>query len=165
VQRGASPGAAKAIRLMNTEIDVRDLLPTISVPTLVLHRSNESWKEEVGPDRVLATLLFAYIVGSAAKAAELGDHAWDDLLSKHQRFVRAQFTRFRGREIEQADGHVSGTAVDVAAQIAATARPGDVLVSGTVKDIVAGSGIAFEERGEHELKGGLGSWRLFAASA
>jgi DNA-binding SARP family transcriptional activator/pimeloyl-ACP methyl ester carboxylesterase len=252
VRRGASPGAARALRLMNVEIDVRDLLPTISVPTLVLHREHETWRdgsrfmgehipgsrmvelpgndhlpwegdreallgeierslsaahEEVEPDRVLATLLFTDIVGSTARAAELGDRAWQNLLTNHHRLVRAQLARFRGREvdmagdgvfatfdgparavrcasaiadglkvlgldvragvhtgeIEQADGSVRGIAVHLAARIAATARPGEVIVSSTVKDIVAGSGIAFEERGEHELDGVPGTWRLFTA--
>ena len=124
VQRGASPGAARALRLMNAEIDIRDLLATISVPTLVLHRAHETWREgsrymgehipgarmvelpgddhlpwegdaeslldeierflsgareEVEPDRVLATLLVVDIVGSTANAAELGDRIWNDL--------------------------------------------------------------------------------------
>jgi class 3 adenylate cyclase len=147
-------------------------------------------------------------VGSTAKAAELGDRAWQDLLTKHHRLVRAQLARFRGREvdmagdgvfatfdgparavrcasairdgletlglearagvhtgeIEQVDGGVRGIAVHIAARIAAKAQPGEVLVSGTVKDIVAGSGIAFEERGEHELHGVPGAWRLFSAA-
>jgi DNA-binding SARP family transcriptional activator/class 3 adenylate cyclase len=252
VRRGASPGAAKALRLMNAEIDVRGLLPTISVPTLVLHRAHESWRDgsrymgehipgahvvelpgddhlpwegdaessldeverflagvrdEVERDRVLATLLFAEIVSSTAKAAELGDRAWQDLLTRHHRLVRAQLARFRGRgidlagdgvlatfdgparavrcasalanglaglglevragvhtgEIEQANGSVRGIAVRVARRIAAAARPGEVLVSSTVKDLVAGSGIAFEEHGEQELDGVPGAWRLFAA--
>ena len=151
--------------------------------------------------------LFTDIVGSTAKAAELGDRAWQDLLAKHDRLVRAQLARFRGREVdiagdgvfatfdgparavrcasaiadglealgldvragvhtgevEQADGGVRGIAVHIAARIAAAARPGEVVVSSTVKDIVAGSGIAFEERGEHELAGVPGTWRLFAA--
>ena len=253
VRRGASPGASKALRLMNAEIDIRDLLPTISVPTLVLHRAQETWRdgsrfmgehipgarvvelpgndhlpwegdqdalldeierfltgvrEEVEPDRVLTTLLFTDIVGSTAKAAELGDRAWQDLLTKHHRLVRAQLARFRGREVdmvgdgvfatfdgparavrcasaiadglkalglgvragvhtgevEQADGGPRGLAVHIAARIAAAAQPGEVIVSSTVKDIVAGSGIAFEERGEHELAGVPGTWRLFAAA-
>jgi pimeloyl-ACP methyl ester carboxylesterase/DNA-binding SARP family transcriptional activator len=252
VRRGASPGAARALRLMNAEIDIRDLLPTIAVPALVLHRAQESWRDgsrfmgehipgarmverpgndhlpwegdrealldeierflsgvqaEAEQDRVLATLLFTDIVGSTAKAAELGDRAWQELLSKHHRLVRAQLARFRGREIdmvgdgvfamfdgparaircasaiadglnalgldvragvhtgeiEQANGSVRGIAVDIAARIAVAARPGEVVVSGTVKDIVAGSGIAFEERGEHELDGVPGTWRLFTA--
>ena len=252
VRRGASPGAAKALRLMNAEIDVRDLLPTISVPTLVLHRADESWRdgsrfmgehirgarvvelpgndhlpwegdaessldeierfladvqEEVEPDRVLATLVFTDIVGSTAKAAELGDRAWQDLLTKHHRLVRAQLARFRGHEvdvagdgvfatfdgparaircasaiadglkalglnvragvhtgeIEQTNGGVRGVAVHIGARIAAAARPGEVVVSSTVKDLVAGSGITFEERGEHQLDGVPGTWRLFTA--
>jgi DNA-binding SARP family transcriptional activator/class 3 adenylate cyclase/alpha-beta hydrolase superfamily lysophospholipase len=252
ILRGASPGASKAIRRMNEQIDIRDVLPTISVPTLVLHRSREYYREgtrfmgehipgacvvelpgndhlpwegdrealldeierflsgvrdETEQDRVLATLLFTDLVGSTAKAAELGDRAWQDLLTKHHRLVRAQIARFRGREvdmagdgvfatfdgparavrcasaiadglkalgldvragvhtgeIEQAKGNVRGIAVHVAARIAAAARPGEVLVSSTVRDIVAGSGIPFEERGEHELDGVPGSWRLFAA--
>jgi DNA-binding SARP family transcriptional activator/class 3 adenylate cyclase len=252
VVRGASPGATRTARLMNAEIDIRDILPTVGVPTLVLFRSSEYFHEgarylgeripgarvvelpgndhlpwegdrdavldeierflagihdEVEPDRVLATLLFTDVVGSTSKAVELGDRAWRQLLNEHDRIVRAQLARFRGREvdsagdgvfalfdgparaircasaigeelravgltiragvhtgeIEQVDGSVSGIAVHIGARIAASADPGEVLVSSTVKDIVAGSGIAFEERGEHELAGVPGSWRLFAA--
>ena len=253
MRRGASPGGVRALRLMNAEIDIRDVLPTISVPTLVLYRAGEShrdgsrflgkhipgattvvlpgsdhlpWegdrdalldeierflsgiRDDAEPDRVLATLVVTDIVGSTAKAADLGERAWNDLLSKHDRLVRAQLVRFRGREvdlsadgafavfdgparavrcasaitnglgtlgldvragvhtgeIEQADGRVRGIAVDTAARIATAADPGEVLVSGTVKDIVAGSHIAFEDRGEHELPEVPGTWRLFAAS-
>jgi class 3 adenylate cyclase len=164
-------------------------------------------QDEVEPNRVLATLLFTDLVGSTAKAVELGDRAWKDLVSKHDRVVRAQLARFRGREvdmagdgvfatfdgparavrcaaairgglkslgldaragvhtgeIEQAADGVRGVAVHIAARIAATAGAGEVLVSSTVKDIVAGSGIEFDERGEHALAGVPGSWRLFAA--
>jgi DNA-binding SARP family transcriptional activator/pimeloyl-ACP methyl ester carboxylesterase len=252
VLRGASPGANRAIRLMNAEIDVRDVLPTISVPTLVLYRSDEYFREgtrfmgehiagaqvvelpgtdhlpwegdresvldeierflagardDVEPDRVLATLLFTDIVRSTAKAADVGDRAWNELRARHHRLVRAQLARFRGHEIdlagegtfatfdgparavrcasaivasardlgvelragvhtgeiERADASVRGIAVQIGARIAAAARPGEVLVSSTVRDIVAGSGIGFEERGEHELSGVPGTWRLFAA--
>jgi DNA-binding SARP family transcriptional activator/class 3 adenylate cyclase len=252
ILRGASPGANKAIRLMNGQIDIRDVLPTIAVPTLVLYRSYEYFREgtrfmgehipgarlvelpgndhlpwegdrealldeierflssvqqEAESDRVLATLLFTDIVGSTAKAAQLGDRAWQDLLNKHHRLVRAQLARFHGREvdmagdgvfatfdgparavrcastiaagvkalgldvragvhtgeIEQTDGSARGIAVHIAARIAAAARPGEVLVSSTVKDIVAGSGIDFDERGERELNGVPGTWRVFAA--
>jgi DNA-binding SARP family transcriptional activator/class 3 adenylate cyclase len=253
VMRGASPGAVGALWRMNQQIDIRDVLPTIAVPTLVAYRSHEYFGErtrfmgehipgarvvelpgtdhlpwegdrdalldeierfvvgvqdEVEPNRVLATLLFTDLVGSTAKAVELGDRAWQDLLTAHDRLVRAQLARFRGREvdmagdgvfatfdgparavrcasaireglealgletragvhtgeIEQAEGGgVRGIAVHIAARIAAAARPGEVLVSGTVKDIVAGSGIVFEERGEHELQGVPGTWRLFTA--
>jgi class 3 adenylate cyclase len=165
-------------------------------------------EEEIEPNRVLATLLFTDLVGSTRKAVELGDRAWQELLTKHHRVVRAQLARFRGREvdmagdgvfatfdgparavrcaaairdglkplglesragvhtgeIEQANGGVRGIAVHIAARISAMANGGEVLVSGTVKDIVAGSGIAFEERGEHELHGVPGAWRLFTAT-
>ena len=252
VRRGASPGAVEALWRMNRQIDIRGVLPTIAVPTLVAFRSQEYFGErtrfmgeripgarvvelpgndhlpwegdqaalldeiehflsgvqtDVEPDRVLATLLFTDIVGSTAKAAELGDRAWRDLLTRHDQLVRGQVARFRGREvdmagdgifatfdgparavrcasaiedglealglearagvhtgeIEQASGGVRGIAVHIAARIAASAGAGEVLVSGTVKDLVAGSGIAFEERGEHELDGVPGTWRLFAA--
>jgi DNA-binding SARP family transcriptional activator/pimeloyl-ACP methyl ester carboxylesterase len=254
VQRGASPGAARALRLMNTEIDIRDLLATISVPTLVLHRAGETWRggsrymgehipgarivelpgddhlpwegdteslldeierflsdarHEVEPDRVLATLLVVDVVGSTANAAEVDDRVWNDRVLHFRRLVRAQLARFRGREVdtagdgllatfdgparaircasaivtsvrdlgletrvgvhtgevEQTGTGVHGVAVDIGARIAAAARPGEVLVSNTVRDIVAGSGIAFEERGEQKLDGAPGTWRLFAACA
>jgi DNA-binding SARP family transcriptional activator/class 3 adenylate cyclase len=253
LRRGASPGANTAMRIMNAEIDVRAVLPTIGVPTLVLYRSDEyhheasrfmgehitgakvvelpgtdhlPWEgdqesvleeierflagvhDDVEPDRVLATLLFTDIVASTATAARVGDSAWNELLTRHHRLVRAQLARFRGREvdtagdglfatfdgparavrcasaivasvrdlgvevrvgvhtgeIEQSDSSVRGIAVHIGARIAAAARPGEVLVSSTVKDIVAGSGIGFEERGEHELAGVPGTWRLFAAT-
>ena len=66
-------------------------------------------------------------------------------------------------EVEQADDGPRGLAVHIAARIAAAAQPGEVIVSSTVKDIVAGSGIAFEERGERELDGVPGTWHLFSA--
>jgi class 3 adenylate cyclase len=65
-------------------------------------------------------------------------------------------------ECEIIDGKPGGLGVNIGARLSALARPGEVLVSGTVKDLVAGSGIAFEERGEHELKGVPGTWRLYA---
>jgi DNA-binding SARP family transcriptional activator/class 3 adenylate cyclase len=252
IVRGASPAANKAIRLMNTEIDVRDVLPTVSVPTLVLYREEEvfsaatrfmgdhiagatvvdlrgndhlPWEgdrdalldeierfvagihDEGERDRVLSTLLFTDIVDSTAKAAAVGDRAWADLLARHHRLVRAEVARFRGHEIdtagdgmfasfdgparavrcassivdavrplgievragvhtgevERSEDGLRGIAVHLAARIVSVARPGEVLVSSTVKDIVAGSGIGFEERGEHELAGVPGTWRLFSA--
>ena len=250
--RGASPAASRAIRLMNAEIDIRHVLPTINVPTLVTYRSAEyyghatrfmgehiprarlvelpgddhlPWEgdrdrlldeieqflsrvDEVEPDRVLATLFFTDIVGSTARAAELGDRAWQELLSRHHDAIRVQIAHFRGREvdtsgdgffatfdgparavrcasaivdavralglevraglhtgeIEQRRESVSGIAVHIGARIAAAAQPNEVLVSGTVKDIVAGSGIVFVERGERELAGVPGTWRLFAVA-
>jgi pimeloyl-ACP methyl ester carboxylesterase len=247
----ASPGAARDLILMNSQIDARPVLPAISVPTLVLHRTGDldshleegrylaeripgarfvelsgevhvPWidgdqvVDEVEefltgtrparePDRVLATVLFTDIVGSSQRAAELGDRAWRELLGAHHAAVRRQLDRFQGREVdtagdgflatfdgparavrcgyairdavgelglevraglhtgevELADDKVTGIAVHTGARVAGLAAPGEVLVSGTVKDLVAGSGLQFEDRGEHELKG-VGSWRLYS---
>jgi pimeloyl-ACP methyl ester carboxylesterase len=253
-RRAASPGAAAALLRMNSYIDVRDVLPTIQVPTLVLHRTGDHdvnveegryfaskvlgakfveldgadhWiaagnVDEIAdeieefltgtrpvpePDRVLATVLFTDIVGSTARAAELGDRRWRDLLSTHDAAVRHELERFRGREVDTAgDGFLAafdgparavrcalsageavrelgveiragihtgeceldgpkirGIAVHTGARIASLAGPGEVLVSQTVKDLVAGSGLAFEDRGAHALKGVPGEWRVYAA--
>jgi len=157
-------------------------------------------------ERILTTVLFTDIVGSTARAASLGDQRWRSLLDAHDRAVREQLRRFRGREINTTgDGFVAsfdgparaircaeaiagatgklgmdlrmglhtgecevrgddlgGLAVHIAARVGAIANPGEVLVSGTVRDLVVGSEIEFSERGEHELKGVPGSWKLFA---
>src|SRR5919198_683952 len=250
-RRSASPGAAAALMRMNTYIDVRAVLPTITVPTLVIHHTDDRdasveegrwiaaqipaarflelpgedhlpWAgdqdrllDEVEefltgtrpvrePDRVLATVLFTDIVGSTERAAELGDRRWRELL---EAAVRAELARYGGREVdtagdgflatfdgparairaahairdsvralglevraglhtgecELANGKVRGIAVHTGARVAGLAGPGEVLVSSTVRDLVAGSGIAFEERGEHELKGVPGMWKVYAA--
>jgi class 3 adenylate cyclase len=251
----ASPGAARNLILMNSQIDVRAVLQTIRVPTLVLHRSGDRDSrcdegryvaeripgarfielegedhapgsnpdqivDEVEefltgvrrgpqPERVLATILFTDIVGSTERAAELGDRRWRELLAQHQLVIRAELERWRGREVDTAgDGFlasfdgparavrcawairgkmpqldlavrlgvhtgeveilgdkVAGIAVHTGARIAALASPGEVLVSSTVKDLVAGSGLGFDERGEHELKGVPGVWRLYAVTS
>jgi class 3 adenylate cyclase len=158
-------------------------------------------------DRILTTLLFTDIVGSTERAASLGDQAWRSLLDAHDRTVREQLRRFRGKEITTTgDGFLAsfdgparaircalaineavrplgldlhlglhtgecevrgddlgGLAVHIAARIGSLARPGEVLVSGTVKDLVAGARIEFVDRGEHQLKGVPGTWRLFRA--
>ncbi len=160
------------------------------------------------PDRVLATILFTDIVDSTAKAAELGDAGWRELLQQHHALVRRQLVRFQGREVDTAgdgffasfdgparaircavaitsavpelglqvraglhtgeceavDGKIGGIAVHIGARVAKEAAPGEVLVSSTVRDLVAGSGLAFEERGVAELKGVPGEWRLYALS-
>ena len=252
-RRAASPGASMALLRMAYEIDARPILSTVSVPTLVVHRSGDRlvpvehgryvaqhirgaryvelpgrdhtfWTGDAEallvevqefltgvrpgpePDRVLATVLFTDIVGSSERAAELGDHRWRDLLESYYAGSRRQLDRFRGREIDTAgdglfatfDGparaircasaitdaarqlglgvragvhtgeceiignKVGGIAVHTGARVAAMAKPGEVLVSQTVKDLVAGSGLRFEERGAHALKGIPGEWRLFA---
>ena len=158
------------------------------------------------PDRVLATVLFTDIVDSTAKAVELGDARWRELVVAHHGLVRRQLLRFRGTEIDTAgdgffasfdgparaircacaisegvrelgieiraglhtgecewiDQKVGGIAVNIGARVASEAGAGEVLVSSTVKDLVAGSGIQFAERGVAELKGVPGEWRLFA---
>ena len=160
-------------------------------------------------DRVLATILFADIVGSTEKAAALGDRRWRELLDTYYALARRELARFRGREIDTAgDGFfaafdgpargircaaaiaagvrplgievraglhtgecevmgekVGGIAVHIGARIASHARPGEVLVSSTVKDLVAGAGLGFDDQGAHALKGVPGEWRLFAARA
>jgi len=162
--------------------------------------------EESEPDRVLATVLFTDIVGSTARAVELGDRAWRELLGLHHELIRRELVRFRGIELDTAgdgffaridgparaircaraiaesvrqiglevraglhtgecevmDSKVGGIAVHIGARVAKEALPGEVLVSSTVKDLVAGSGIRFEERGTAELKGVPGEWRLYS---
>jgi len=240
----ASPGAALTFFRVYGETDLREMLPTIRVPTLVLYRRPlrdqmldlarrikdaraleiegegftvfEDMTREVEaflsgmeaepvPDTVLATVMFTDIVGSTERAATLGDRAWRDLLQDHHILVRRELARFRGEELDTAgdgffaifdgparaiscaraivgavdeldltvragvhtgecelqDGKVAGIAVNIGARVAAAADPGEVLVSGTVKDLVAGSGIEFQEQGVHELKGVPGEWRLY----
>jgi pimeloyl-ACP methyl ester carboxylesterase len=162
--------------------------------------------QEAEPERILATILFTDIVDSTAKAIELGDRGWRDVLERHHELVRRELLRHRGREIdtagdgflaafdgparaircacavvaavgelglevraglhtgecELADGKPAGIAVHTGARVAAHAAAGEVLVSNTVKDLVAGSGITFDARGTRELKGIPGEWRLFA---
>jgi pimeloyl-ACP methyl ester carboxylesterase len=169
--------------------------------------SSGGW-EESEPDRALATVLFTDIVGSTAKAAEVGDRRWRELLEEHHALIRRHLVRFRGRELDTAgdgffasfdgparavrcacaisdavgelglevraglhtgecellDDKVGGIAVHIGARVAKEARAGEVLVSSTVKDLVAGSGLEFEERGTAELKGVPGEWRLFAVA-
>jgi class 3 adenylate cyclase len=253
IRRSASPSAALALARMNTEVDVRDVLTSVRVPALIMHREGDRdaqvdegryiadripgarfvelhgddhlpWlgdQDELldeaeefltgvrpipQPDRVLATVLFTDIVGSTEIAAALGDGRWRDLLARHHTVVRAELARFRGREIDTAgdgflasfdgparavrcaaaitsavpdlgievragvhtgecevmEGKLTGVAVHIGARVAALAEPGGVLVSSTVRDLVAGSGLEFDDRGLHRLKGIDGEWRLFA---
>lgn len=249
------PGMARALWESGKRIDVREVLPSITVPTLVLHHADsfipaaggrlmadlipgaryielpgrdhlpgagdpEAIAGEIEefltgaratarPDRMLATVLFTDIVGSTRCAAELGDSAWRQLRERHDALTRQQLERFRGREVKQTgDGFlatfdgptraircacsireearelgieiraglhtgeceligddIAGMAVHVAARVSARAQPSHVLVSGTVKDLVMGSGIEFVDQGAHELKGVPGEWRLFTVQA
>jgi pimeloyl-ACP methyl ester carboxylesterase len=249
----ASPGAALAVMKMNREIDVRSVLPSVRVPTLVLHRVGErvihidnarymasripgaklvelpgvdhvpwvgdaeSVLQEIQefltgarhvpePERVLATVQFTDIVQSTERAAALGDRKWRELLEGFQSMVRDNLRQWRGREIDTAgDGFLAafdgparaircaaavrdgarsrgielraglhtgeceiigeklgGIAVHIGSRVAGKAQPGEIVVSQTVKDLVAGSGMTFEERGAHALKGVPGEWRLYS---
>jgi pimeloyl-ACP methyl ester carboxylesterase len=257
---GASPGMLEALLRMNKEIDIRQVLPAVRVPTLVLHGADDEivppeaarylarripgaqfvelpgvghlalgaadrigaeakrfltdvWEsgvwDEAEPERMLATVLFTDIVEATGKALGLGDRAWRELLERHHSIVRRELVRFRGREIDTAgdgffaafdgparaircacavvdrvralgievraglhtgecevvDGKVAGIAVHTGARVAANAPGGEVVVSSTVKDLVAGSGIEFEDIGLHQLKGIPGDWRLFRVIA
>jgi pimeloyl-ACP methyl ester carboxylesterase len=251
----ASPSALYAQEQVFRELDIRGLLPAISVPTLVLHRAQDliepvgagrylsseidgaEYVELAGADhfpwagdqdsliaeverfvgtvrsdiqdtfdRVLATILFTDIVDSTAHATEMGDHRWHQFQEQHERLTRAQLARFRGREVktlgdgflavfdgparavrcaraicrsmsrqgvelraglhtgevEAHDHGFSGIAVTIGARVAALAGAGEVLVSSTVKDLVVGSALSFEDRGVHELKGVPEPWHLYA---
>jgi class 3 adenylate cyclase len=251
---GLSPAGARDLILMNSLADVRELLPVVQCPTLVLHRTGdldarveegrylaeripgarfvelagedhllfvdpdqildevEEFLTGVRPtpssDRVLATVLFTDLVGSTDLAGELGDAAWADLLKTHNSAVRAELARFAGEEVDTAgDGFLAlfdgparaircalavgerlrdlgldvragvhtgeverragdkprGIAVHTGARVMGLAAGGEVLVSSTTRDLVAGSGLEFEDRGEHVLKGIEGPRRVYAA--
>ena len=251
----ASPATIKRILDLIGEFDVRHVLPSIRVPTLVAHRRDDPFikfehsrylaehipgarflelegsdnlfslgdmesfvgeveefltgtRHEREPDRMLATVLFTDICKSTERAAELGDARWRDLLERHDSLFRRALERHRGREIKRTgdgflatfdgparaircaddiaegvrqlgieirsglhtgecevmNGDVGGLAVHIGARVMGAAAPSEVLVSSTVKDLVVGSGIEFEDRGTRELKGVPGDWRLFAVA-
>jgi class 3 adenylate cyclase len=251
----ASPSTIKTIFDLIGEFDVRDILPSIRVPTLVLHRRGDTFinlehsrfmaeripdarlveleggdnmfsigdaegllgeieefltgeRHQLEADRMLATVLFTDICGSTERAAQLGDRSWRYMLERHDALFRRALERHRGREVKRTgdgflatfdgparaircaadltdsvgsigiqiraglhtgelevmDGDLGGLAVHIAARVMDRAGPSEVLVSSTVKDLVVGSGIEFQERGEHELRGVPGEWRLFSVS-
>jgi pimeloyl-ACP methyl ester carboxylesterase len=253
IRMSASPASAWALTSMNYEIDVRQLLSSIRVPTLVIHATGDrtipiecgrylaqripdahlvelntadhlpyvGCPEEIVNqvdefltggrtpgtiDRVVKTVMFTDIVDSTALVSELGDRRWVGLLEDHHAMVRRELSLFRGQEIkttgdgfhaafdgparaiqcacavrdavqalgvsirvglhtgecELVGSELEGLAVHIAARVAATATPGEVLVSRTVKDLVAGSGVRFADRGEHVLKGISDQWQLFS---
>ena len=194
------------------ELSGDDHWPWITDPDQVVDEVEEfltGERHEREPDRALATVLFTDIVKSTERAAALGDKRWRELLERHDRLVRRELARHRGREIkttgdgvlatfdgpargiqcaraicdevrllgievraglhtgecELRDGDVGGIAVHIGARVASMAGPGEVLVSGTVKELVVGSGLAFADRGTHSLKGAPGEWRLYALAA
>jgi class 3 adenylate cyclase/pimeloyl-ACP methyl ester carboxylesterase len=254
---GGSPSAVINLMRMNSEINIENILQSVLVPTLVLHRTqdpavsieagrflaahipNAKLLELDGPDhmhwigdnalqiadmilefignpstvarstagsqRMLATILFTDIVGSTLRASELGDVAWRELLQAHDATVRREIARFRGSEVkctgdgflilfdgparaihcgqaisegtlplgikvrvglhtgevERTSTDVLGIAVHIAARVMDAAHPGEVMISRTVKDLVAGSGIKCEDAGEHTLKGIEEKWQLY----
>lgn len=249
----ASPGMLQSLVEMFLDIDVRDVVPTVHVPTLVIHRTHDRlvnvrhgrwlaenlpnaklvelpgddhapWfgdsetalgeieefltgaRREVEPDRVLATVMFTDIVDSTKTAAELGDARWREVLEAHGDATREVIDRFKGREVKSlGDGFmatfdgpargiraaqaateaaqelgihiraglhtgecevmgddIGGIAVHIAARVSAMADADEVLVSRTVRDLVAGSGIEFVDRGRHQLKGVPDEWDILA---
>ena len=252
----ATPRTAEAFMRMAFDIDIRDVVPSVHVPTLIVHRDgdgvchveNARWlarnlpdaryvelegddhvpwygdtervlaeirefltgtREAAEPDRVLATVLFTDVVGSTERAAALGDRRWRELLQAHNDAVARELARFRGRQVDSAGDGVfatfdgparaircaaalrdavgslgldiragvhtgevevvgddfAGLAVHIGARVSAQAGPSEILVSGTVRDLVVGSGIGLEDRGTHALKGVPGEWRLYAVTA
>jgi class 3 adenylate cyclase len=251
--RSAQSGVPiQAVMMMLMQLDIRDRLPMIRAPVLVLHRASHTLlpirsgralaralptaelvelsgdgtalfsadvdeaADEIQAfltgtrpaprlDRVLSTVLFTDIVGSTERAAAMGDREWRELLERHHRLLRAALERYGGREvhtagdgflatfdsprraiecaraagqsvrtigleiragvhtgeIELSGGDVQGIAVHIGARVAGLAGPGEVLASSTVKDLVAGSGIEFEDRGSQPLRGVPGEWRLY----
>ncbi len=255
LRMGASPADGIALYRMNIEIDIRAVLPTIGIPTLILHRAGDrlidvgnsrymaehipgaKYVELEGSDhlpwfgdasaplgeiqefltgvrptedyeRILTTVLLTDVVGSTAKAASIGDAQWRNQLEAFYQSVRQELARFRGTlirttgdgvlatfdgparavrcgmaicrkarsvglearvgihtgEVQMMDEEIGGITVHIAARVMDIAGPGEVLVSSTVKDITAGAGIEFEQRGTHTLKGVPDQWQLFSAS-
>ncbi len=249
----ASPSLFRTLMRHNLESDIRELLPTVGVPTLVLHRTDETWvnveygryaarkipearlvelpgtdhyiweqnsnavAEEIeefltgvrrgrGPERSLKTVVFTDIVGSTDQAREVGDERWRQLLDRHEAALHRQIARFEGQfitstgdgvlatfdgparaircglaireamrglglevragvhtgEVEHRGDDVGGIGVHIAARVAGRARAGEVLVSRTVADLIAGSDVLLTDRGEYDLKGIPERWRLFA---
>lgn len=253
---GGSPSAAVNLARMNSEIDIRQLLHTIRVPTLVMHRQGDTrvnveagrylaeripnarylelpgvdhllWsgdataiadeieefltghRHDVEPDRVLATVLFTDIVGSTKRAGDIGDRLWRSVLDQHDALARREVGRFRGREIKntgdgflvtfdgparavrcaealiasvgtlglqvragvhtgeielRADDDIGGIAVHIASRVASVAGPGEIVVSSTVRDLVAGSNLIFVDRGYSRLKGVAEEIRLYSSA-
>ncbi|MGC2289020.1 MAG: adenylate/guanylate cyclase domain-containing protein [Thermoplasmata archaeon] len=250
-----SPSAAVTLARMNSDIDIRAVLPSIHVPTLVIHRSGDrdvpvgngrflaqhipgaKWVELPGDDhvwwvgdadsildevqefftgtrsprvaeRVLTTVMFTDIVGSTRQAKALGDRKWAQLLARHNQLIRRELTRFGGREVKSTgDGFLAtfdgpargircggaiqraarelglsiriglhtgecevlgedlgGISVHIASRVAGKSDGTNVLVTSTLKDLVAGSGIDFRDRGMHILKGVDEPRRIFEVS-
>ena len=254
MQMAASPGDATDLARMNELIDIRDVLPAIRVPTLIIHAKGDTvapveagryfaehipgaryleldsadhWlyfddaDESLGaieefltgartvatPKTMLATVMCTNVTQAGAHAVWMGDRRWNELVEKHHQVVRKEIARYSGREIEAGENGVTavfdgtaraircaidvrdqllelglriragvhagecgigsgkprGIALTVASGVMNAAKPGEVLVSGTVKDLVVGSGLEFAERGVREFVGVPGQWSIFAA--
>ena len=184
---GQSRYIAEGIRdAQYIEIQGRDHLPYVGDQDAIIDEVQEFLTGvRSGPEsnRVLATVLFTDIVDSTKRAAELGDSRWHELLELHNQTVMVQLTTHRGERVDTAgdgmlamfDGParavrcalavaeaVDALGVHIGARVAGLAQPDEVLVSSTVKDLVAGSGIEFLDRGLHELKGVPDKWHLFS---
>ena len=253
-QMSASPGDAQDLLRMNNLIDIREILPTIRVPTLILHSiqdkvapieagryfaehipgarlveldSVDHWvyfldadvvigeiqefltgvRASPVPRTMLATVLCTQVAQAGAHAVWLGGRQWRDLVERHHAVVRKALARYAGQEVEAgeqgitavfdgtaraircaleirdvllelglriragvhtgecelAGGRPRGVALHVASGVLTAAQPGEVLVTSTVKDLVAGSELEFAERGTREFAGVPGTWSLFAA--
>jgi class 3 adenylate cyclase/alpha-beta hydrolase superfamily lysophospholipase len=250
----ASPGTALSKMQAISELDVRNVLPSVAAPTLVVHNRDDAFirvghgrylaehiggarllerdsadhwpigdadllgaieefvvgsrSEDTGVDRFLATVLFLDVAGSTERMEEIGDRSWDALLERFEATVERMLRTHRGElvntagdgmlatfdgpargircawtirdalrqnglevrsglhtgELTRRNEGVTGIAVHIGARVSALAEPGEVLVTRTVRDLVAGSGIAFEARGEHALKGVADRWTLYAAT-
>ena len=252
----ASPGMARATIEAVFRLDVRPVLPTVSVPTLVVHATRDPVPIQFGryladqipnarlvevdgvdhapwfsdPDRIteaieefltgthgtssqshriLRTVLFSDMVASTARAATIGDERWRTILQRFGEITTELAERFGGNVVKSTgDGHlatfegptqairyaealrteaealeveirvgihtgeceligddIGGIAVHIAARVTSQAAPAEILVSSPVRDLVVGSGIGFEERGAHELKGIPGQWQLLAVDS
>ena len=255
-QMSASPGDAADLLAMNGQIDIREVLPAIRVPTLIIHASrdrvapiqagrylaehipdarlleldsDDHWpyfgdadrvlgeieefitgvRKVRSPDTMLATVLCTSVTQAGAHAVWMGDRQWNDLVDRHHEVVRHELARYAGREIEAGangvtavfdgtaraircaieirdrllelglriragvhageceigDGRPRGVALSVASGVMSVARPGEVLVSGTVKDLVVGSGLEFADRGARDFAGVPGQWSIYAVGA
>jgi pimeloyl-ACP methyl ester carboxylesterase len=117
------------------------------------------------PELCRSLVLFTLTGAHTLAAAQLGDRRWRDVLDQHHELGRGELTRFGGREVATTgDGFFAAFDRPIAARVAALAGDGEVLVSSTVKDLLAGSDVGFHDRHDHELKGVPGTWRLFAAT-
>ena len=253
LRAATSPRTAERLMRLTCSMDVREVLPSVHSPTLIMHNVDQPfcrvvhgrylaehiagakyielpgsalypwWGDQDAmlseieefvtgvrpvrePDRVLTTVLFTDMVGSTARASQLGDRKWREILDRIDGLVRRELDHSRGRfvkdtgdgffatfdgparavrcarnvvdaakamdvdlrvglhtgEVELAGDDVRGIAVHIGARVARLASPGEVLVSRTVTDLVAGSGLSFSERGSHALKGVPGEWQLYA---